>query len=57
MIVYERCDDKNHDSEVFKCKSKEEIDKWLEFKYLIVLENSHKFVHQNLQQQPETSAY
>ena len=40
MIVFEKC---NRKKQTY-CKSDEEIDKWLEFKYLVALENQKIFV-------------
>jgi len=44
MIVFEKCDPRKRALEGLKCKSATEIDKWLEFKYMLVLENSRQFV-------------
>ena len=41
QIVFDRCD-----PEARKCKSKEEIDSWLEFKYLVVLQNEEKYYNE-----------
>ena len=42
MIVLEKCN--NSTSNVI-CKSESEIETWLEWKYLIVLQNESKFIH------------
>ena len=39
MIVFEKCN-----STVSTCKSDEEINEWLEFKYIITLENEKRFI-------------
>ena len=38
MVVFERCD-----PAVQTCKPEAEIDKWMQFKYIITLENEKKF--------------
>lgn len=43
MIVFETCD-VNKLPPGQKCKSEKEIEKWMEFKYIIVLENEAKFI-------------
>ena len=40
MVVFEKCDPEKRTT----CKSEEEITAWLEFKYIILLENSKQFV-------------
>jgi hypothetical protein len=39
MVVFETCDPEERAKKGLICKSKAEIDKWLEFKYFYVLEN------------------
>ena len=39
MIVFEKCNKKKNK----KCKSDKAIKNWLEFKYLVVLENEKRF--------------
>lgn len=39
MVVFEKCDKK-----VRECKSDQEIQDWLVFKYMLVLENSKRFI-------------
>lgn len=41
MIVFEKC---NNNTATVQCKSSEEINEWLQFKYLLVLENEKRFV-------------
>ena len=38
MVVFEKCN-----SEFETCKSEAEIDKWLEFKYIVTVENEKRF--------------
>jgi len=39
MVTFTKCD-----PEVRTCKSKEEIDQWLDFKYILLLENEQKYL-------------
>lgn len=39
MIVFEKCD-----KEVRTCKTDQEITDWLVFKYIILFENSRRFI-------------
>ena len=39
MVVFEKCDNRTSS----KCRSDEEIEDWLEFKYIVVLENNKAF--------------
>ena len=41
MVVFEKCDSKAKPN---YCKSDEEINKWLQFKYIVLLENEKKFI-------------
>ena len=38
MVIFERCD-----PALRTCKSEADIDKWMQFKYIITLENEKKF--------------
>ena len=40
MVILEKCDEEKRDD----CKSEEEITEWLSQKYIIVLENSRRFI-------------
>ena len=40
MIVFEKCDK----TQGKKCKSNKKINEWLQFKYLVILENEKRFV-------------
>ncbi len=44
MVVFDECDPEKRKAKGLKCKTKSEIDKWLEFKYFYVLENEKQFV-------------
>ena len=39
MVVFEKCSERTSD----KCKTEEEIEAWLEFKYILVFENNKAF--------------
>ena len=39
MLVFEKCDPEKR-----RCKSEQEIDEWLEFKYIMVIENTKTFI-------------
>ena len=41
MVVFEKCDNSARPD---YCKSDEEIHKWLQFKYIVLLENEKKFI-------------
>jgi len=43
MIVFETCDI-NKRAPGQKCKSEQEIASWMEYKYIVILENEKKFV-------------
>ena len=43
MVVFEKCDAKKL-APGLKCKSEAEIAQWMEFKYIVVLENEAKFI-------------
>ena len=47
MIVFEKCDASDP---LNNCKPKDDIQAWLSGKYLIVLENNIKFVHQKMKE-------
>ena len=44
MIVFEKCDPNERKKKGLKCKTEAEIDDWLLFKYILVLENGIEFV-------------
>ena len=48
MVAFERCNPKEQ-----TCKSKEEIDEYLEQSYILLIENSELFVHQLPPSSPE----
>lgn len=55
MIVFEKCDISKRPAGA-KCKTEREIEEWMEFKYIVTLENeskfiSHKFDDSRLQQE------
>ena len=43
MVVFEKCDAKKL-SPGLKCKSEAEIEQWMQFKYIVVMENEAKFI-------------
>ena len=40
MIAFVKCDNDLRDD----CKTEEQIDEWMKFKYMFVLENSRRFI-------------
>ena len=47
MVTFEKCDPQKRDD----CKTEDEIIEWLEFKYIIVLENTKKFISHKFQEE------
>jgi len=44
MVIFEKCNPQARAKKGLRCKTDAEIDQWLEFKYLFVLENGRQFV-------------
>ena len=50
MIVFETCDEKKLPQGIEKCASKEEINEWMNTRYLVTLENEKRFIEHKFNQ-------
>ena len=52
MVVFERCDDEVRST----CKTKEEVEEWMRFKYIVTYDNDKKFIQDTFNDNTITSS-